>query len=75
MKININLFATLSPYLPENSEAYTMEPDTRLDTLITRLGIPQEQVKLVFVNGKRQELSYVLDEGDRVGVFPPVGGG
>jgi sulfur-carrier protein len=39
------------------------------------LGIPPGEVKLRFVNGKQAKDDQVLAEGDRVGLFPPVGGG
>ena len=75
IKINLNLFVTLSAYLPDHFDAYPVDENTRLDTLIDLLGIPRDQVKLTFVNGKHADLSYVLQNGDRVGIFPPVGGG
>jgi sulfur-carrier protein len=43
--------------------------------LVSMLDIPPEEVKLIFVNGKRADTDQVLAEGDRVGLFPPVGGG
>lgn len=75
IKINLNLFVTLSEYLPDNFDDYAIQKDTRLDSLITQLGIPMDQVKLIFVNGKNKGLDYILQNGDRVGLFPPVGGG
>ncbi len=75
IKINLNLFVTLSEYLPDNFEAYPIQENTRLDALVDQLGIPMDQVKLIFVNGKSAALDDILQNGDRVGVFPPVGGG
>ena len=31
--------------------------------------------KLVFINGRRATLNTILKDGDRLGVFPPIGGG
>jgi molybdopterin converting factor small subunit len=42
---------------------------------LTALGVPLEEVQLVFVNGTKKEMDTVLTGGERVGVFPPVGGG
>jgi sulfur carrier protein ThiS len=75
IKINLNLFVTLSEYLPDNFEAYSIQENTRLDALVDQLGIPMDQVKLIFVNGKSAALDDILQNGDRVGIFPPVGGG
>jgi molybdopterin converting factor small subunit len=43
--------------------------------MVERLGIPLEKARLVFVNGKKADLETVLHGGERVGIFPPVGGG
>ncbi|MCA1954518.1 MAG: MoaD/ThiS family protein [Anaerolinea sp.] len=32
-------------------------------------------MKLCYVNGRYQEADYALNEGDEVGIFPPIGGG
>jgi hypothetical protein len=39
------------------------------------IGVPLEKAKLVFINGKVGALDDQLQGGERVGVFPPVGGG
>jgi molybdopterin converting factor small subunit len=43
--------------------------------LIRSLQLPADAVKLIFVNGRKQDTTYVLEPGDRLGLFPPVGGG
>jgi molybdopterin converting factor small subunit len=40
-----------------------------------RLGIPSEKIKLTMVNGRGVSLDHPVRDGDRVGLFPPVGGG
>ncbi|MEA1968828.1 MAG: MoaD/ThiS family protein [Thermodesulfobacteriota bacterium] len=52
-----------------------MKNRTTIDSLIAELGLPEEQVKLIFINGKKEEPGYVLKHNDRVSIFPPVGGG
>jgi molybdopterin converting factor small subunit len=48
----------------------------RIQELLEHLGVPAKEVRLVFVNGKVQaDWSYQIQPGDRVGIFPPVGGG
>lgn len=75
IKIHLKLFVTLSKYLPENSQCLEIPEKTTIETLMADFGIPKDLVKLVFVNGKRQGVTYQLQTGDRVGLFPPVGGG
>jgi molybdopterin synthase sulfur carrier subunit len=52
-----------------------VKENTTISDLISALKIPDDLVKLVFVNGVRQERTYTLKPDDRVGLFPPVGGG
>ena len=75
IKITLKLFVTLAAYLPENADNFEVEEGTPVQTLITDLKIPGDTVKLIFVNGRKQDKAYVLKPGDRLGLFPPVGGG
>lgn len=75
MNITIKCFASLSRFTPADAEGYTADPGMTVAALINRLGIPPEEIKLVFVNGSHVEPSATLAEGDRVGLFPAVGGG
>jgi molybdopterin synthase sulfur carrier subunit len=46
-----------------------------LQDLARSLSLPEDLVKIVFVNGVQQKLSYQLQAGDQVGMFPPIAGG
>jgi len=39
------------------------------------LGVPHEEVRVVYVNNVCRDLSHRLVDGDQVGIFPAVGGG
>jgi molybdopterin synthase sulfur carrier subunit len=43
--------------------------------LVEKLHLPADQVRVVFVNHAVRENDHKLENGDRVAVFPPVGGG
>ncbi len=73
--IDLKLFVTLGKYLPLNNEAYEIPQGTTIKELMDTLGIPHGIVKLIFINGKKQDKNYCLQHRDRVGLFPPVGGG
>ena len=79
MKIEIRLFASLAPYGKTSliSPQGTMECQSQVTVadLIDTLAVPREEIKLVFVNGKHVGLDSTIKEGDRIGIFPPVGGG
>jgi molybdopterin converting factor small subunit len=65
----------LRKYLPEAADRYPIEPGTTVGEVADRLAIPRKEAKLVFVNSVRSDLSTPLSGGERVGIFPPVGGG
>lgn len=75
ISIELKLFVTLSQYLPKNAAAYDVATDKTVAQLIADLDIPSDLVKLIFINGRRQESDYKLKSGDRLALFPPVGGG
>jgi len=73
--IQIKLFATLNKYTPHNSEHYPVPDGITADELATRLDLPVDQVKLIFINGQKCAPGTRLKQDDRIGIFPPVGGG
>jgi molybdopterin converting factor small subunit len=73
--IQIKLFATLQPFMPPSGEKYPINPGISIRNLLERLNVPQEKAKLIFIDGIKADLSSTLDGGERVGIFPPVGGG
>lgn len=48
---------------------------SRIADLLERLGVPKNETKQVFVNGRIQLSDYVLKDGEEVGIFPPIAGG
>ena len=73
--IEIKLFANLQKFMPASAENYTIETGITVGALLQQLDIPQDMTKLVFVDNVRAELTSILKGGERVSVFPPVGGG
>ena len=77
MNVNVKCFATLSETGEcdyRDSSAYELNADANVKTLVDRLGMPAEQVEIIFVNGRKVDLNAKLSDGDRVGLFPAVGG-
>jgi len=79
IEVEVRLYATLRKYSPETGIGEPMilqvPEGERLSDLLTRLGIPQHEVKTAFVNSRHQDEDYQLRDGDRVALFPPVAGG
>lgn len=79
MKVKVKLYATFSRYRPGTLAGTPFEVElpegSTLKDLINQLEIPESEVKVCFVNARTQELDTPLNNGDDVGIFPPVGGG
>ncbi len=75
VQVNLKLFATLRRLVQAQAENYSIQPGTTVGELIAKLGLPEKQVKLIFIDGVRGGLHTVLHGGERIGIFPPVGGG
>lgn len=75
ISVDVKLFATLQEAAPRASGSRVVEEGTSVRTLVRRLGIPEMKAKLIFINGIKGTLDSVLRDGDRLGIFPPVGGG
>ncbi len=73
--IQVKLFASLQHHLPPDPDAFPITPGETIEQVLTRLGVSPEAAKLVFVDGVLRGVSTALQGGERVGVFPPVGGG
>jgi sulfur carrier protein ThiS len=79
MKIELHLFASLAEYMPPKAEdgSNFMQTDegVTINNVLSQLGVPEEAVQIVFVNGIISKVDDVLNDGDRLGVFPAVAGG
>ena len=79
MKITLRLYATLTKFLGDHSSGTPVEMEipagSTLQSLVILLKLPPEEVKITFVNGIICELDKQLQDGDEVGIFPPIGGG
>lgn len=77
MQVEVRLYAGLRPSGPGGHAPLkpSLQEGATVHALLKLLDLPLERVKVVFVNGRQQPPDYVLHEADRVGIFPPAGGG
>ncbi|MBN2516556.1 MAG: MoaD/ThiS family protein [Deltaproteobacteria bacterium] len=80
MKVEVKLYASLARYLPYDSGRHAprmleIEKETTIIQLLEYLKVPLKSVKLIFLNGIHATGDETLNDGDRLGVFPPVAGG
>jgi len=77
--VEVRLFASLRKYQPDlaigEALIVTLDDGARLENLVDELKVPREEIKAVFVNGRWEEEDYPLRDKDRIGIFPPIGGG
>jgi sulfur carrier protein ThiS len=77
--VEVRLYATLLKYRPRlgigEPLLTTLDDRARLRNLLDELKIPRKDIAVVFVNGKWAEEEYVLRNGDRIAIFPPIAGG
>jgi len=73
--ITLKLFATLRAYTPPHADRFAIAPGTTVIDIVHELDIPEKYAKLIFINNIRKEHDTPLQDGDRLGIFPPVGGG
>ena len=74
LDIAVRCFAPLAKYAPADGRARLAAPGTAGE-LVRALGIPAGEVAVIFVNGEQAAEASALRDGDRVDLFPVVGGG
>jgi len=75
MNITLLCYATFADKAPEDADNFPLIEGETVSDVLHRVGIPIDEVKIVFINGVSSKFDSVLSDGDRVGVFPAVGGG
>ncbi len=77
--VEVKLFATLRRHFPDlgvgEAMSVQLPENATVEQLLRELELPEEHVKVIFVNGTVRKEDYQLADGDDVGIFPPVGGG
>ena len=79
MNVELKLYASLAQYLPggasEKMALVEAGEGTTVRELLSKMKIPPNAIKIMFLNGVHAKGGEVLKDGDRLGVFPPVAGG
>jgi len=79
MRVRVKLFATLVRHMPDAESGMpfevTLDHGATVCDLTDYLGLPHDQLKVAFVNGRARPLDWRLEQRDEVGLFPPIGGG
>lgn len=74
VQVIIRLFATLRAGR-FSEKTIEFGPGSTVGEVIRSIGLPKDQVTLIFVNGRHSDASTSLKDGDILSLFPPIGGG
>jgi sulfur carrier protein ThiS len=76
--IELHLGGHLSFYAPQKQSRFSVPIDqpTDLEAILQKLGVPLAEVAIVAVNGELVDLAATrVNPGDRIELYPPMGGG
>jgi len=62
-------------YDPSGGALFSVARKTTISDLCNLMKIPQDKIKIIMVNGRNASFDFELEGGERIGLFPPVGGG
>jgi sulfur-carrier protein len=79
MEITVRLMAGLRDLLPkgprDSLSVVNADRGTTIGQFMTELGLPGDIEVVVIVNGVYVREDHLLQDGDRVDIFPPMAGG
>ncbi|GAG55786.1 unnamed protein product [marine sediment metagenome] len=75
--IQVKLYANLVEYSKSKKKEFEIlwSDGMTVEKILKDEGISKKITKIIMINGRRQDIDFVLKDGDRVAIFPPVGGG
>lgn len=74
MEIRLKLFATLREGR-EKVIDLELKEQTTVQEILDRYEIDSDSIAICIVNGRDADFGRVLEDGDTLSLFPPVGGG
>jgi sulfur carrier protein len=74
MKVKVKLFATLRDNRFAEEE-FEINNGLVVDYLFKKFDLKHEEVPIIFINGRHADFNTLLNDGDDIAFFPPIGGG
>lgn len=79
IEVKVRLYGMLRKHSPGigigEMKAVSIPENSHLSELVARIGVPEKEVKITFINNQQQDDNYQLQDGDKVALFPLVAGG
>jgi len=74
--VTVKFFATLREYGPDK-EVLTIAKNSKVKLLFDKYNIPKDERRaIILVNGRpHKDQNTILEDGDIISIFPPIGGG
>jgi molybdopterin synthase sulfur carrier subunit len=74
-RIEIRLYASLQNRKSNPVASRELTGAKTVRELLLDIDIPEQEVAVIMINGKRRQLETTLSDGDEVSLFPLMGGG
>ncbi len=75
-EVRVNLYTTLRQFVGgKPSVDVDVEPGQTIGQVLDELGVPTDQTRVIFLDSRAAGLQSTLQGGERVDVFPAIGGG
>ncbi len=74
MRVTVKLFAMFRNGRFKVSE-FDLPEGTTCQQIVAQVGLTEEELGIVMVNGRHAQLDRVMAEGETLSLFPLVGGG
>jgi molybdopterin synthase sulfur carrier subunit len=80
MIIEVKVFSSLRRYIPNSErrvdrDKWDVEDGASIEQVLKMLDLPDEEVRVLLINGRNAKKESILQEGDVLHVFPPMAGG
>ncbi len=77
ISVEVRAYGHLSRFMPGGQEVIqqSLPAGSSVTELLAVLDVPDQEVWIASIAGQRAPLDAPLEDGDKVGLFPPLGGG
>ena len=75
MIVTVKHFSTLKKAVDQDPIEVELEPGATIIELLTQLGIEQNDVGILVVNGKQATFAQKLQDNGHITIIPHIGGG
>jgi len=75
-QVEVKLYAMLRQHVGGAASVdVEIEPGATVRQVLGQLGVPSDQTRIIFVNGRAAGLDSAIEGGELLAVFPAIGGG